>query len=168
MARVGDLGDEQPLATRDEASDMTSGALVKWDGVNEKMIAPASNVGDDTHPLKIVNGIPVQIANALTSDSYTTGTVTKASGISGTITYTKFGRIVILSLNGIMSTTAGNNITITNDAPKAAQTVNSIGTDTSRSGPCIMSTATGSKTITMDIRTANTFHFGTLVYVTEE
>lgn len=56
VARVGDLGDEQPLATRDEASNMTSGALVKWDGVNEKMIAPASNVGDDFHSLKVING----------------------------------------------------------------------------------------------------------------
>jgi len=169
VARVGDIGDEQPLATRDEASSMTSGALVKWDGVNEKMIAPASNVGDDTHPVKIVGGLPVQVANALASDSYTTGTVTKASGITaGVITYAKFGRIVVLSVNGIMSTTAGNNITITTNAPTAAQTVNAIGTDTNRSGPSIMSTSAGSRTITMDIRAANVFHFGTLVYVTED
>ena len=70
IARVGDIGDEQPLATRDEASNMTSGALVKWDGVNEKMIAPASNVGDDTHPVKIVNGSPVAIGKDLVNDTY--------------------------------------------------------------------------------------------------
>ena len=64
-ARVGDVDDEQPLATRDEASNMTSGALVKWDGVNKKMIAPASNVGDDTHPLKIVGGKPEAVSDEL-------------------------------------------------------------------------------------------------------
>ena len=65
VARVGDLGDEQPLATRDEASSMTSGALVKWDGVNERMIAPASNVGSDSNPVKIVNGEAVPVTGAL-------------------------------------------------------------------------------------------------------
>lgn len=65
VARVGDIGDEQPLATRDEASNMTSGALVKWDGVNEKMIAPASNIGSDTRPIKIVNGEPVEVTDPI-------------------------------------------------------------------------------------------------------
>ena len=69
VARVGDLGDEQPLATRDEAANMTSGALVKWDGVNEKMIAPASNIGSDIRPIKIVNGEPVAIAGDLVTVS---------------------------------------------------------------------------------------------------
>ena len=67
VARVGDLGDEQPLATRDEAANMTSGALVKWDNVNQKMIAPASNIGDDGHPVKIVGGIPVPVSEDLTT-----------------------------------------------------------------------------------------------------
>lgn len=61
VARVGDVNDEQPLATRDEAASMTSGALVKWDGVNQKIIAPASNVGNNVQPVKIVNGEPVAI-----------------------------------------------------------------------------------------------------------
>lgn len=37
-ARVGDVGDEQALATRDESADLTDGDLVKWDGVNLKLI----------------------------------------------------------------------------------------------------------------------------------
>ena len=65
VMRVGDLGDEQPLATRDEASAMTSGALVKWDSVNKKMIAPASNVGGNTKPLKEVGGELVPVDNDL-------------------------------------------------------------------------------------------------------
>ena len=65
MMRVGDVGQEQPLATRDEVADMTSGALVKWDGVNQKLIAPDSNIGDDDHPVKISAGIAVPISNSL-------------------------------------------------------------------------------------------------------
>lgn len=67
--RVGDIGQEQPLMTRDEVADMTSGAFVKWDGVNQKAIAPASNVGDDLKPIKIVNGEAVAVTNDLVSTS---------------------------------------------------------------------------------------------------
>ena len=67
IMRVGDLGSEQPLATREEAANMTSGALVKWDGVNNRMIAPASNAGDDLKPIKIVNGEAVAVTNDLVS-----------------------------------------------------------------------------------------------------
>lgn len=65
VARVGDVNDEQPLMTRDEVNDMTSGALVKWDGVNQKAIAPASNTGSDSKPIKLVNGEPVAVTNDL-------------------------------------------------------------------------------------------------------
>lgn len=37
-ARVGDVGDEQPLATRDEAADLTDGHLMKWDAVHLKLV----------------------------------------------------------------------------------------------------------------------------------
>lgn len=36
-ARVGDVSDEQPLATRDESADLTDGHLVKWDGTDLKL-----------------------------------------------------------------------------------------------------------------------------------
>ena len=85
VARVGDSGDEQPLATRDEVADMTSGALVKWDGVNMKMIAPASNVGDETHPVKIVSGEPVALTDPLVMNKVYTKSAT-TSVPSGTIT----------------------------------------------------------------------------------
>ena len=65
VARVGDVNDEQPLATRDEAASMTSGALVKWDGVNQKIIAPSSAVGSDVKPVKIVDGAPVAVTDDL-------------------------------------------------------------------------------------------------------
>ena len=34
--RVGDVGDEQPLLTRDESADMTDGALLRWNGTDLK------------------------------------------------------------------------------------------------------------------------------------
>lgn len=37
-ARVGDVGDEQPLMTRDESADLTDGDLLKWDAANSKAI----------------------------------------------------------------------------------------------------------------------------------
>ena len=76
VARVGDINDEQPLATRDEVADMTSGALVKWDGVNEKLITSSANVGDDTHPVKIVSGAPVAVTDKLMKDKVSSSTVT--------------------------------------------------------------------------------------------
>ena len=38
-ARVGDVGDEQPLMTRDEAGDMIGGGLLKWDAVHSKAVS---------------------------------------------------------------------------------------------------------------------------------
>ena len=38
VARVGDVGDEQPLATRDESGDLTDNHLLKWDATNQKLV----------------------------------------------------------------------------------------------------------------------------------
>ena len=107
--RVGDVGSEQPLATRDEAADMVSGAYVRWDGVNLKLIAPDVNTGDDTHPVKFVDGAPVAVTNALALASDVasdTGTLTPLEG-SGTINYAKFGKIVIININNYAPVGAG-------------------------------------------------------------
>lgn len=109
VARVGDVGDEQPLLTRDETVDMTSGNILTWDGVNQKAITSGKsvsdisddidavetiangkvsgtgNIGSDTKPVKIVNGVAVAITNDLALDS----AVVKKSGaqtISGNLT----------------------------------------------------------------------------------
>lgn len=62
-ARVGDVGDEQPLLTREEAANLNDGALLKWDAANSKAVDEGT-VGDDTKPIKIVNGV----ATAVTKD----------------------------------------------------------------------------------------------------
>lgn len=88
VARVGDVGDEQPLLTRDEAADMTSGNILSWDGVNQKAITSgksvsdlsddisavsaakvsgSGNIGDDTKPVKIVGGVATAVTTPLLS-----------------------------------------------------------------------------------------------------
>ena len=41
-ARVGDVGDTEPLLTRDEIANMTDGSLLKWDGTNKKAVCAQS------------------------------------------------------------------------------------------------------------------------------
>ena len=41
-ARVGDVGDTEPLMTRDEIANMTNGSLLKWDGTNKKAVCDKS------------------------------------------------------------------------------------------------------------------------------
>ena len=63
IARVGDVNDEQPLLTRDEVADMTSGNILAWDGVNKKAITSGKSVSvvitpDSSEPAP-VNGLNV-------------------------------------------------------------------------------------------------------------
>ena len=96
--RVGDVGSEQPLMTRDEVADLTSGNILLWDGVNEKAITSAKavgdlvegsgNIGSDTKPVKIVSGVATEVVDAFMLDKnvqtgYTTTPTSVAAG-SGT------------------------------------------------------------------------------------
>lgn len=113
--RVGDVGFEQPLATRDEAADMVSGAYVRWDGVNQKLIAPDVDVGDDTHPVKFVDGAPVAVTGELQT-KIDLITITNTS----TLKIYRYGPFVLVSFNNhtaYISTT-----TIKSDMPTAACT----------------------------------------------
>ena len=99
--RVGDVGSEQPLATRDETANMTSGALVRWDGVNDKLIAPASNVGSDDSPVKIVNGELVQISKVL---SNTVQSNNATMNVSGSWAQTKIVSVTVPAGKYLMTT----------------------------------------------------------------
>lgn len=48
VARVGDVGDEQPLLTRDEAADLVDGAPLVWDAANLKAISGSAGGGEWT------------------------------------------------------------------------------------------------------------------------
>ena len=66
-ARVGDVGDEQPLLTREESANLNNGALLKWDASTSKAIDEGT-VGSDTKPIKIVNGVATPVTNNLIDD----------------------------------------------------------------------------------------------------
>ncbi|MBR5174453.1 MAG: hypothetical protein IKW89_00815 [Bacteroidales bacterium] len=63
-ARVGDVGDEQPLMTREEDNQLTNGSMLRWDGVNHRAMDTGS-VGSDTQPIKLVSGAPTPVTNEL-------------------------------------------------------------------------------------------------------
>ena len=75
VARVGDIGDEQPLMTRSESGSMTDGRILEWDATNEKavtsakavsdLVAGSGNIGSDIRPIKIANGTATAVANDL-------------------------------------------------------------------------------------------------------
>ena len=54
-ARVGDAGDEQPLATRDEAADLTDNHILKWDAANLKLVDSGIDADNLGGGLELVN-----------------------------------------------------------------------------------------------------------------
>lgn len=98
-ARVGDVGDEQPLLTRDEATDLTNGALLKWDANNYKAVNEGS-VGSDTKPVKIVNGVATAITDALQKELTVQdlSSAISTNGITaGTVKCYQYGKLVIVT-----------------------------------------------------------------------
>lgn len=156
VARVGDAGDEQPLATRDEIADMTSGALVKWDGVNMKMIAPSSNVGSDSKPVKIVNGEPVAVA----ADLQTKLELTNVASGSG-YTVRRYGPIVIVNLSFVGPMSIPNL-----PAASGYYAVRLNGTATPNIGKA--SIASGGATVEVARETTTETMLGSLIYITTQ
>lgn len=125
VARVGDVNDEQPLATRDEAGNMTSGAIVKWDGVNQKLITSSANVGDDTHPVKIVGGEPVSVSTALQTElgfeevtGYTLDTTNfNWGGVYSSVF--RFGKLIQINIGGGTILQTGGPYTAITGLPRA-------------------------------------------------
>lgn len=82
-ARVGDVGDTEPLMTRDELADMTDGSLLKWDGTNKKAVC-------------------AQSADIIPSDASTSNKLATASSVSTALagkldTFTKSQNTITLS-----------------------------------------------------------------------
>lgn len=108
-ARVGDVGDEQPLLTREESANLNDGALLKWDASTSKAVDEGT-VGSDTKPIKIVNGI----ATAVTYDVINTNETDQKVKAPFTISSTAGAVFHITSgreLTTISSSTAIANIT---------------------------------------------------------
>lgn len=154
IMRVGDINDEKPLTVRDEAADMTSGALVKWDGVNQKIITSSANIGDDTHPVKIVDGAPVAVSTALQTElgfeevtGYTLNTTNfNWGGVYSSVF--RFGKLVQINIGGGSVLQTGGPYVAISGLPKAKK--NSYGLIYSHPGTIIgfFNILSGSDTLT--------------------
>lgn len=87
VARVGDVGDEQPLLTRDESNDLTDGQSLVWDGTNQKAVTEAIPGAISTALAGKENALSITIP---TTPSF-------PSAISNTVTSVKYGKIVVVS-----------------------------------------------------------------------
>lgn len=98
-ARVGDVGSEQPLLTRSESAQLNNGDLLQWNGTDQKAVSASlntsqiirgsGNIGSDTKPVKVVNGV----AAAINRDLLQTPFDTTESSTSGVESYPTFWSI---------------------------------------------------------------------------
>ena len=56
-ARVGDIGDEQPLLTRDEITNLQTGQVLTWDGENLKAVGSSEYVKDTDYATNSKGGV---------------------------------------------------------------------------------------------------------------
>ena len=103
VARVGDVGDEQPLLTRDESANMGNGALLTWDNTDQRAETVTGNIGSDTKPIKVVNGVAIAVTDDLAKVSeLPTVTTPSLNSANSSITITqkairKYGKIVCIT-----------------------------------------------------------------------
>ena len=57
-ARVGDVGDEQPLLTRRETADLTDGGFLKWDGTNQRAYTDVDKLAHVFNGIVQVSSVP--------------------------------------------------------------------------------------------------------------
>lgn len=182
VARVGDVGDEQPLLTRDETADMTSGNFVLWDGVNLKAITSSlspsgviqgsGNIGSDAKPVKIVDGVPVAVANNLQTElvySVPATPAVAASGVTLSTTHQQYGKIFMIS--GTISSSAaispGGTIITLNIKPKTNMRGALVDLSGGSNLICTVAAGTGVLTSTGTI-VAGHYYSWTATYITDD
>ena len=167
-ARVGDVGSEQPLMTRDESGSMVNGELLQWNGTGQKAVCSgvnlsqivrgSGNIGSDTKPIKVINGVAVEVADALmknkTTNSYHgSGTYTGGTNhLIGNVIIQPAGSTIIMMhrmfTQNVVGITAGFRISGNNQF--WVTTGNNTGGDY-RMESILISTATNDRTIQAEI-----------------
>lgn len=109
VARVGDVGDEQPLMTREESGQLTDGALFKWDANNLRAVDEGT-VGSDIKPIKLVNGVATPVSNNLQTElsvnaqeltprnDITGVTIARADSTPTACRFITYGKMAILNI----------------------------------------------------------------------
>ena len=160
-ARVGDVGDEEPLLTRDESSDLTDGDSLVWDATGFKAITQA---------------IPSAIATALAgkentlSITHPAGRITPGSNITvSQLSYTRYGKLVIVAVEILPSVNiSANTVILTfNDKPTVNEWIDliSYSDQTNRHG--VISASSGQFTATGGL-VASTWYGLRIVYATND
>ena len=118
-ARVGDVGNEQPLMTRDESGSMVNGELLQWNATGEKAVCSgvnlsqivrgSGNIGSDTKPVKIVGGVATEVTDALQKQLSMTLIVNSA----GICVY-RYGPIVVVSISAYNHGATGEHVAYSN------------------------------------------------------
>lgn len=171
VARLGDIGDEKPLMVRDETADMTSGNILTWDGVNQKAITSgkavsdlvegSGNIGTDTEPVKIVNGVAVPITSGSLQPTLTVSTLYDAAGVK----VVRYGKVVHVSVGGFSPGTTGTSITVTTGLPAPkAYAYGAMFNNYNVAGDFFINA--GSTTLLMNVKTNAPF-YGSFTYITE-
>lgn len=98
-ARVGDVGDTQPLLTRDEVADLTDGNPLVWDATNKKAITALSVITASSTtltgaPISSGSVIRVMFTSAITGSDTTTALSLSYNGTSYSV---KVGKNGVLS-----------------------------------------------------------------------
>lgn len=176
-ARVGDVGDEQPLLTRDESADLTDGHLLEWDAANSKAVdsgtdvstintaingkvSGTGNIGSDTKPIKIVNGAAVAVTNEL--QTKLTPTVIKSQY---GITVQRYGQLIVVTAENYNHGTPEVH-TVFTDLPRAIRFGNGI-LMRNRQVAGEMYVNTNTRTLVVDEYISGGA-FGCLTYLTDE
>ena len=183
-ARVGDVGDEQPLLTRDESADLTNGHLIEWDATNYKAVDSGTdvstinsaingkvtgtgNIGSDTKPVKIVNGAAVAVTNELQT-KLTLQTITPTlNGITGNVRVVRYGQIVQIIMDNVSISTPEGQFAITN-IPNVTYGCahNLIQWYTGTNGGMLLAYA-GNTGFTKYLSSGITNYYGTITYITD-
>lgn len=120
VARVGDVGDEQPLLTRSESGQLNNGDLLQWNGTSQKAVSSgvntsqivrgSGNIGSDTKPVKVVNGVATPVSNNLQTElsvnvqeltprnDITGVTIAKADSSPSACRFITYGKMAILNI----------------------------------------------------------------------
>ena len=166
-ARVGDVGDEQPLLTREESANLNNGALLKWDGVNAKAVDEGT-VGSDTKPVKIVSGVATEVTNELQT-KLTLQTITPTlTGVTGTVRVVRYGKIVQVIMDNVTISTPEGQFAI-QDIPTVTYGCahNLIQWYTGANGGMLLANA-GNTGFTKYLSSGISNYYGTITYITND
>lgn len=119
VARVGDVGDEQPLATREETP--IDNGFAKWDGTNKKFVTTTISSNDLTDKANLATSTDLNALTARvgTNETNITNLQTQVTENSDDIA-TNMADIASLQTSKQNTLTAGENITIENNVISAS------------------------------------------------